>query len=50
MPRASDNPVLDRLTRPLLYAYFRMMHGLRWEGAENVPREGPAILASNHQN
>jgi 1-acyl-sn-glycerol-3-phosphate acyltransferase len=26
------------------------MHRFRWQGEENVPRAGPAIIASNHQS
>ena len=32
----------------LSYAYYRVFHGFRVEGLENVPAEGPFLLASNH--
>ncbi len=34
--------------RIFLQAYFRLRHGLRVYGAENVPREGGVIIVSNH--
>lgn len=43
-------PLLDRLARPLGLTWLMAAHALRWRGAENVPRAGPAILAANHQS
>ncbi len=50
MRHASDNPLLDRMARGLLFPYLGLMHRLRWYGTENVPRTGPAVLAANHQS
>jgi len=50
MNRDADNPWIDRLARGLFFPYFAVMHRFRWQGAENVPRSGPAILAANHQS
>jgi 1-acyl-sn-glycerol-3-phosphate acyltransferase len=36
------------LTKYLLTPYLRLFFRLRVEGRENIPRQGPAILASNH--
>ena len=32
----------------LSYAYYRVFHGFRVEGLENVPMDGSFLLASNH--
>lgn len=50
MNRSSDNPWLDRLARALFFPYFALLHSVRWQGVENVPRTGAAILAANHQS
>jgi 1-acyl-sn-glycerol-3-phosphate acyltransferase len=36
------------LTKYLLTPFLRLFYRIRVEGHENVPRRGPAILASNH--
>lgn len=37
-----------RLVRFMLYIWMRIFHGLQFHGLENVPREGPVIIAANH--
>lgn len=32
----------------LSYAYYRVFHGFRIDGLENVPKDGSFLLASNH--
>ena len=32
----------------LSYAYYRLFHGFAAEGLENIPKDGPFLLASNH--
>lgn len=32
----------------LSYAYYRLFHGFAVEGLENIPKDGPFLLASNH--
>lgn len=52
----ADEPVL--VTKTLVYrlcslgsrTYCRIWHRLRVEGLENLPREGGAVLACNHQS
>ena len=39
---------LYRSAQFLSYAYYRVFHGFRVEGLENVPKEGAFLLASNH--
>ena len=46
----NDNPLLDRFSRIIGYPYFALVHRIKWHGAENVPRQGAAILAANHQS
>jgi 1-acyl-sn-glycerol-3-phosphate acyltransferase len=36
------------ICKALAYFLLRVLFGLRVEGAERVPKEGPVILASNH--
>src|SRR5918995_6787787 len=36
--------VFNAILKPLLSAFYR----IRVEGLENVPKEGPAIIAANH--
>jgi len=45
-----SHPLLYRFGRVVCPAYFALMHGVRWVGAENIPRTGPAIIAANHQS
>jgi 1-acyl-sn-glycerol-3-phosphate acyltransferase len=46
----TENPLWDRFSRVVCYPYFAAFHRLRWEGAENVPGAGPAIVVCNHQS
>jgi len=39
---------LYRSAQFLSYAFYRVFHGFRVEGLENVPKEGSFLLASNH--
>ena len=41
-------PILD-LARPGFYALCRAYFGLRLYGVDNIPSEGPVIIAPNHQ-
>ena len=41
-------PVID-LFRPGVYALSRLYFGLDLRGVEGIPREGPVIIAPNHQ-
>jgi 1-acyl-sn-glycerol-3-phosphate acyltransferase len=31
-----------------LYLWMRIFHGIQFHGAENIPKEGPVIIAANH--
>jgi len=48
--RTDDLTALDRAGQAVALRWFRLMNALRWQGAENVPGTGPAILAANHQS
>lgn len=41
--------MLVEVTRAVLVSWFTGLHGVKWRGAHRVPREGPVILAPNHQ-
>ncbi len=41
-------PVIYRIGRALCWLYFRLAHGLRVEGVEQVPARGGCIVAGNH--
>ena len=41
-------PLLD-LARPGVHALCRAYFGLRLEGTENIPQDGPLIITPNHQ-
>ena len=41
-------PVLD-VFRPAVHALSRAYFGLRLHGTEHIPREGPLVIAPNHQ-
>jgi 1-acyl-sn-glycerol-3-phosphate acyltransferase len=43
-----QTPVLD-LFRPGVHALSRAYFGLRLVGTEHIPREGPVVIAPNHQ-
>jgi 1-acyl-sn-glycerol-3-phosphate acyltransferase len=38
------------IVKVILTPFMRLAFGIRCEGRENVPKKGPAILASNHQS
>src|SRR5512143_2425212 len=40
-------PLYD-LAHAFFYVFFKVMSGYRITGRDNVPKEGPVILASNH--
>ena len=41
-------PFIYYLASVLLPTYYRLVYGLKVEGKENIPLEGPVILASSH--
>ena len=45
---AADQERLSAITRAGLTPLYRLLYPVRIEGAEHVPPDGPAILASNH--
>ncbi|GAC1313010.1 MAG: hypothetical protein NVSMB12_04080 [Acidimicrobiales bacterium] len=53
LPRAGDTPfdrVLYRVLRRLILAFARVFWRLRVEGAENLPRSGPYVVAPVHRS
>ncbi|MFO7959188.1 MAG: lysophospholipid acyltransferase family protein [Candidatus Brocadiia bacterium] len=50
MSEGATDTALQRLGALLLHPYFAVAHRLAWSGAENIPEDGPAILAANHQS
>ena len=40
--------LIYRVAQTISYAYFRLFHGLRVQGLENIPKDKPFILACNH--
>ncbi|HZV96471.1 MAG TPA: lysophospholipid acyltransferase family protein [Candidatus Nitrosocosmicus sp.] len=40
-------PVLD-VVRPAMWASARMFFGIRFEGIEHIPQEGPLLITPNH--
>jgi 1-acyl-sn-glycerol-3-phosphate acyltransferase len=40
-------PVLD-VVRPAVWASARMFFGIRFEGTEHIPQEGPLLITPNH--
>ena len=38
-----------RFAQELSFLYFKIFHRFELKGLENVPKNGPFILASNHQ-
>ncbi len=43
-------PVLYKITRPLIKLFMNIVYHPRYIGLENIPKEGPFILAGNHTN
>jgi 1-acyl-sn-glycerol-3-phosphate acyltransferase len=50
MTAPGERTLFDRVGVALAARCFRLMNALRWQGVENVPPTGPAILAANHQS
>ncbi len=46
--RLVEHPWFFWTARALFLTFVRVFYGLRIEGREHVPREGPIVLASNH--
>ena len=46
--RYGFSPQVAKLAFPLFYALYRFYFRVRSEGHENIPSEGPAVLAANH--
>lgn len=42
------NRVVYGACRVFLSSYFKLLHGFRVQGAENVPKKGGALIVSNH--
>jgi len=40
--------LIYRVAQTISYTYFRLFHGLRVQGLENIPKDKPFILACNH--
>lgn len=40
--------LLDILIRTIAYLYFKIFHGIKFYGTENMPESGPVLLVSNH--
>ena len=36
--------------KSLIKQIFRNLFGMKWDGVENIPREGPVIIAPNHRS
>ena len=43
-------PVLYKITRPLIKLFMNIVYHPKYIGLENIPKEGPFILAGNHTN
>lgn len=43
-------PVLYKITRPLIKLFMNIIYNPKYIGLENIPKEGPFILAGNHTN
>jgi len=50
MTEEATDGTLHNFATFLLHPYFAVAHQLRWSGAQNLPADGPAILAANHQS
>lgn len=44
------NPVLYRITRPIIKILFHILYRPTYIGLENIPLDKPCILAGNHTN
>ncbi len=44
------NKPIYGLSKALLLSAGRLMFRLRYEGTENIPRQGPLLITSNHQS
>lgn len=40
--------LIYRVAQTISYTYFRLFHGFRIQGLENIPKDKPFILACNH--
>lgn len=40
--------LIYRVAQTISYTYFRLFHGFRVKGLENIPKDKPFILACNH--
>lgn len=40
--------LIYRVAKTISYTYFRLFHGFRVQGLENIPKDKPFILACNH--
>lgn len=43
-------PILYKITRPLIKIFMNIVYHPTYLGLENIPKEGPFILAGNHTN
>ncbi len=43
-------PILYRITRPIIKALFTLLYRPTYLGRENIPEAGPFVLAGNHTN
>lgn len=48
--RVRHNWFLINFSRLFFSAYFKLFHGFEVTGVKNIPREGPVLLAPNHQS
>lgn len=44
------NPILYRVTRPIIKLLFHILYRPTYIGLENIPKDKPCILAGNHTN
>ena len=42
--------IVYRFLRFILKPFFMLLHGTKYEGLENIPEDGPVILAGNHKS
>ena len=43
-------PILYRITRPIITSLFKIIYRPEIIGKENIPKEGKIVLAGNHTN